>query len=48
LTIIAASRQPVGGETTLIYLLPQDGGKIGDPVVDKAHSKTLRSALLKA
>ena len=48
LTIIAASRQPVGGETTLIYLLPQDGGKVGDPVVDKAHSKTLRSALLKA
>ena len=48
LTIIAASRAPVGGETTLIYLMPQDGGKVGDPVVDKAHSKTLRSALLKA
>lgn len=48
LTVIAASREPVGGETTLIYLVPQDGGKIGDPAVDKARSKTLRSNLLSA
>jgi transcription termination factor Rho len=48
LTVIAASREPVGGETTLIYLLSQDGGKIGDPAVDKAKSKTLRSNLLSA
>ncbi|MBJ7342810.1 MAG: Rho termination factor N-terminal domain-containing protein [Solirubrobacteraceae bacterium] len=46
LTVIAASREPVGGETTLIYLASQDGGKIGDPAVDKAKSKTLRSNLL--
>ena len=48
LTVIAASREPVGGETTLIYLVSQDGGKIGDPAVDKAKSKTLRSNLLSA
>jgi transcription termination factor Rho len=46
LTVIAASRAPVGGETTLIFLASQDGGKIGDPAVDKAKSKTLRSNLL--
>ena len=46
LTVIAASREPVGGETTLIFLVSQDGGKIGDPAVDKAKSKTLRSNLL--
>ena len=46
LTVIAASREPFGGETTLIYLASQDGGKIGDPAVDKAKSKTLRSNLL--
>lgn len=46
LTVIAASREPVGGETTLIYLVSQDGGKVGDPAVDKARSKTLRSNLL--
>ena len=46
LTVIAASREPVGGETTLIFLVSQDGGKIGDPAVDKARSKTLRSNLL--
>ena len=48
LTVIAASREPLGGETTLIYLISQDGGKIGDPAVDKAKSKTLRSNLLSA
>jgi transcription termination factor Rho len=48
LTVIAASRAPIGGETTLIYLVSQDGGKIGDPAVDKAKSKTLRSNLLSA
>ena len=48
LTVIAASREPVGGETTLIFLVSQDGGKIGDPAVDKAKSKTLRSNLLSA
>ncbi len=47
LTVIAASREPFGGETTLIYLASQDGGKIGDPAVDKAKSKTLRSNLLR-
>jgi transcription termination factor Rho len=47
LTVIAASREPVGGETTLIFLVSQDGGKIGDPAVDKAKSKTLRSNLLR-
>jgi len=47
LTVVAASREPVGGETTLIYLASQDGGKIGDPAVDKAKSKTLRSNLLR-
>ena len=46
LTVIAASREPVGGETTLIFLVSQDGGRIGDPAVDKAKSKTLRSNLL--
>ena len=46
LTVIAASREPFGGETTLIFLVSQDGGKIGDPAVDKAKSKTLRSNLL--
>ena len=46
LTVIAASREPVGGETTLIFLVSQDGGKIGDPAVDKSMSKTLRSNLL--
>ncbi len=46
LTVIAASREPFGGETTLIYLASQDGGKVGDPAVDKAKSKTLRSNLL--
>ncbi|MBJ7243893.1 MAG: Rho termination factor N-terminal domain-containing protein [Solirubrobacteraceae bacterium] len=46
LTVLAASREPVGGETTLIFLVSQDGGKIGDPAVDKAKSKTLRSNLL--
>ena len=46
LTVLAASRAPVGGETTLIFLASQDGGKIGDPAVDKAKSKTLRSNLL--
>ena len=46
LTIIAAATIAVGGETTLIYVVPQDGGKIGDPAVDKAMSKTLRSNLL--
>ena len=46
LTVIAAAREPLGGETTLIYLASQDGGKIGDPAVDKAKSKTLRSNLL--
>jgi len=48
LTVIAASGALVGGETTLIYLASQDGGKVGDPVVDKARSKTLRSNLLGA
>ena len=46
LTVLAASREPVGGETTLIFLVSQDGGKIADPAVDKAKSKTLRSNLL--
>ena len=46
LTIIAAATIAVGGETTLIYVVPQDGGKIGDPAVDKSMSKTLRSNLL--
>ncbi len=48
LTVITASREPVGGETTLIYLVAQDGGKVGDPSVDRAKSKTLRSNLLSA
>ncbi len=48
LTVIVALRDPVGGETTSIYLVSQDGGKVGDPAVDKTKSKTLRSNLLGA
>ncbi len=48
LTVIAAARERVGGETTLIVLAPQASGKATTPAVDKAHSRTLRSELLSA
>ena len=44
LTIVAAGREPVGGETTVIALL--DGGSEKHPLLDPAASRTLRTEAL--
>jgi transcription termination factor Rho len=44
LTIVAAGREPVGGETTVIALV--DGGAEKHPVLDAAASHTLRTEAL--
>ncbi len=44
LTIVAAGREPVGGETTVITLLP--GGTEKHPLVDASASGTLRTEAL--
>ena len=44
LTIVAAGREPVGGETTVIALT--DGGAEKHPVLDAAASRTLRTEAL--
>ena len=44
LTIVAAGREPVGGETTVIALV--DGGAEKHPVLDAAASRTLRTEAL--
>ncbi|MSX02700.1 MAG: transcription termination factor Rho [Actinobacteria bacterium] len=46
LTIIAAARQQIGGETTVIVLAPQAPGKVTAPALDKSLSRTLRGELL--
>lgn len=48
LTVVAAAREPLGGETTVIVLDPQEGAKAGHPVVDAERSGTLRGAALGA
>ena len=48
LTVIAATREPLGGETTVIVLDPDEGAKAGHPVVDASRSATLRAQALGA
>ena len=43
LTVIAATREPLGGETTVVVLDGAEGAKAGYPVVDPARSATLRA-----
>lgn len=46
LTVIAATREPLGGETTVIVLDAAEGARAGHPVVDAARSATLRAQAL--
>lgn len=48
LTVVAATREPLGGETTVIVLDADEGAKAGHPVVDEARSGTLRDSALSA
>ncbi|MFM9023523.1 MAG: hypothetical protein ACKOK7_07285 [Solirubrobacterales bacterium] len=41
--MIAATREPLGGETTVVVLDGAEGAKAGYPVVDPARSATLRA-----
>ncbi|MCW3031699.1 MAG: transcription termination factor Rho [Solirubrobacterales bacterium] len=42
LTIVATASEPVGGETTLIALDPELASAGSEPILDLAHSSTLR------
>jgi hypothetical protein len=46
--VIAATREPLGGETTVVVLDSAEGAKAGYPVVDAARSATLRAQALAA
>jgi transcription termination factor Rho len=46
LTVIAAAREPIGGETTLISLDRRAGALERHPVLDAAASFTLRAEAL--
>ena len=48
LTVVAAAREPLGGETTVVVLDSQAGASAGHPVVDATRSGTLRREALGA
>jgi transcription termination factor Rho len=46
LTVVATATQPVGGETTVIALDPELAAAGSQPILDLAHSSTLRVELI--
>ena len=48
LTVVAATREPLGGETTVIVLDADEGARAGHPVIDASRSGTLRAQALGA